>query len=224
MGQTHRTGYLMVLLLFVSSAAHSSSAVPLIYRWVPDTGGSFGVQFSVGYTFGKHTGKALGGEGRVFLKSDDLVTLQRSELRVPIGSLRTGKAEMDCHLRESLGLDYSHSAYPKDHVCMNDQIPLNGPDAVVYPDIVLQLDSARRVDADHYAVFGRWKIHGVSRPVEFPVHVSTQGRRLVVDTAIELSLKNFGVEVKNFLFVTTDDRVQLDLQLQFERVERVERE
>lgn len=206
-----------LLLANLPGVSMARAAGDVVYHWVPDAGGSYGVQFKIGYTFGTHSGKALSGEGRVIWATTDLASLKKSELRVPIGALRTGNPEMECHLREALGLDYKHSPYPGEHVCKNDQLPLSGPGAVVFPEIVLQLEKAKKIDPSHYTVEGVWKIHGVTRPTAIPVEVELKGGRLIVTAKPTLSLKEFGVEVKNFLFISTEDTLKLDLAIQLER-------
>src|SRR5262245_5385660 len=93
--------------------------------------------FSLGWTLGTHEGRASQVSGSLRARLDPLEILE-GEFRVPIGAMSTGSVSRNCHMREALGIDYSRSRFPREHVCVNDQVPASGPDSVVFPDIVIK--------------------------------------------------------------------------------------
>src|SRR4029450_4001930 len=98
------------------------------------------------YSLGTHTTTANAVQGTLRLEPNTLDAAEGS-IVVPIASLRGDGGTRDCHMREALGLDYSRSRFPSEHVCDGENpLPATGPDAIVFPEIRLELLSARPLD------------------------------------------------------------------------------
>jgi len=146
---------------------------------------------------------------------------------VPIASLRGDGGTRDCHMREALGLDYSRSRFPSEHVCDGEnRLPATGPDAIAFPEIRLELLSARPLDDLGLLAAGkpvrveietRWTVHGVTKPARELVRVLRDGDGLRVRGRSTLVLKDFGVVVKStkvlFAEVTVGDAVTVTYDL-----------
>ena len=148
-------------------------------------------------------------------------------LRVPIDDLKSDNAERDCHMREALGLEYSRSRYPKEHVCAGDAIPAG---MVAHPEIVLDLQGARAPPVATLAVGqetpvaldATWTLHGIRRPAKLLLTVSRDAKTpgaLRVRGTSQIRLPDFGIVVKSatIVFVTSSvdetATVQFDLKL-----------
>lgn len=175
------------------------------------------VVFRVPYSSGVHEGRALAIEGAVV---GDLSAPQslKGEFKVPIASLLTGNASRDCHLREALGLDYSKSAYPREHVCGSENtLPGQGPDSIVYPEINFKLKSVVQKGPEEAELSGEWTIHGKSRLSRFMVKTRYEGDKVRIRGDLSLSLRDFDIQVKPakilFLTIKVDDKVDVALDL-----------
>ena len=126
---------LLVTLVAFAAGPASTDVKTLHVAGQPD------IEWSVPYTLGTHRGTA--GPVTLDARSNAAGTeLTSLVLRIPIESLHSGNAKRDCHLKEALGLDYSVSRYPKEHVCDgHDEIPSTGPDRVAFPAIVFEMSS-----------------------------------------------------------------------------------
>jgi polyisoprenoid-binding protein YceI len=170
--------------------------------------------FALPYTFGIHQGTSNQVEGEVDLDPETL-NLKSATFRVPLESIKTGKAEMECHLREALGLDYSKSKFPNEHVCKNNQLPTDGPDSMVYPEIVFSADPATLLIGEN-EIRGTWTVHGVSRPSHVSISVTkTQNTplQLSIKGSEIFSLQEYGIKVKPFLVVKVKDKAIVTYQL-----------
>jgi polyisoprenoid-binding protein YceI len=133
------------------------------------------------YTFGTHRETVTAVTGEILL---DPVALEASggELAVPLDGIRSDDSTRGCHLRSSLGLDYARSRFPKEHACDGrDRLPAEGPDAVAFPEVRIDVTRARSLgDAGALAegrpvsvdVVGRLTIHGVTRPLRLGLAVT----------------------------------------------------
>ncbi|HEY6908060.1 MAG TPA: YceI family protein [Myxococcales bacterium] len=185
-----------------------------------------GITTSLSYTFGTHGDRVVrvAGELRMDPDSPQGVT---GTLRVPIDAIVSDSQERDCHMREALGIDYSRSQYPREHVCKDDRLPAG---AVAYPEIVLRIRGAQAAPVTSMSV-GKdspvsvdalWTIHGVTRPARLSLQASrdakTPGAVRLRGTS-EIRLSEFGVVVKSaqVLFVTSSvgetATVHFDLEL-----------
>lgn len=178
-------------------------------RWVPSTSeeGPPG-RFHIGYTFGTHKGTADRVEGEVRARlAERSLDVDPGSLFVRIDDLRTGDETMECHLRQSLGLDYRKSDFPDSHVCVNDELPKSGPNAVVYPKVTFSWGRHRGLPIRDtvFTLPIEVEMHGVKKgpyPVDFSLYPQdSKGLIVKVDGQLELKLSDFGVVVKKALGV-----------------------
>ena len=155
----------MVFLAVVLSRA--GQAEVQAYRLAQGKDGP-GITLSLPYTFGTHADRVVRVAGELRMDPDSPQGVSGT-LRVPIDAIVSDSAERDCHMREALGLDYSRSQFPREHVCKDDRIPSG---AVAYPEITLQIHGAEAPPVTTMSV-GKdspvsaqvlWTIHGVTRP------------------------------------------------------------
>src|SRR5919198_1701459 len=98
-----------------------------------------GLVVEVPYTLGTHHEQVTEVDGTVRIDPETL-RLERGRLVIPLAGFRSDDAKRGCHLREALGLDYTRSRFPREHVCDDrNQLPASGPDAIAFPEIVLEL-------------------------------------------------------------------------------------
>lgn len=175
-----------------------------------------GLVVEVPYTAGTHHEHVTAVDGTLDLDPERL-TLERGRLVVPLSAFRSDDAQRGCHLREAMGLDYSRSRFPREHVCDDqNRLPDSGPDAVAYPDIVLaRLRGAARAPspggAGEVEVEGDLTVHGVTRPIRFRLSVSPEpsgAGSLRVRGRVPLRLSEFAIQVKpaHVLFVSISVR------------------
>jgi polyisoprenoid-binding protein YceI len=146
-----------------------------------------------------------------------------SRVHVAFGNqgFRSGNPALDCHLQESLGLDYKESDFPEKHVCEKDRLPVKGKNSVRYPEVTFRsMDGAltfSKVSEKplELNVAGDWSIHGIERPVTLRIQIEKYQEGYRVRGKGTLSLKDFGVEVKKFLFISVNDEVQAEWDLVF---------
>ena len=205
----------------------AQNAAPRTWTIVPQAGGDLGVTFSLGWTLGTHQGRASRVTGSLDAQLDPLVVSQ-GEFRVPIAAMSTGSTTRDCHMREALGIDYARSHFPAEHVCVNDQVPVSGPDSVVYPDIVikvqgvrpsqgvtsgsaLRLTPAQPVEAQ---VLFSLSTHGTTRDMSAPIRLQlTKPDVVQVQMEFEVKLADFGLVVKMPALMKVEDRAKVKLNL-----------
>ena len=174
---------------------------------------SDGLIVDVPYSLGTHHEHVTAVDGVVHADPETL-RVEGGRLTIPLSAFRSDDPKRGCHLREALGLDYARSRFPREHVCDDqNRLPGSGPDAVAFPDIVVELAAgAPAPTADSRAapavdVEGTLTVHGVSRPLRFRVAVSrdASGAGLLrVRGRVPVRLADFGIQVKpaNVLFVS----------------------
>ena len=179
-----------------------------------------GIHFTLPYSLGTHDGDVHVLKGGMTL---DLASLSSSagELHVPINSITTGNEERDCHLQESLGLDYQQSDYPKEHVCTKNQLPASGKNAVSFPEIILKITSLKKQENNGFTeATGSWTIHGVTVPTRLSVKLTFEGSKLRIQGSQPFSLKAFGIQVKSahvlFATISVEDQAKLDFNILLE--------
>ena len=197
------TGFTAFFLL--SIAAHAETFVPVAAE-------NSGLTFAIAYTAGTHTGTV--GEVRGSLEIDPArLEVTAGEIRFPISALDSGNAKRNCHIMESLGLDYVRSVYPEDHACTSaNRLPPEGADAVVYPEVRFLYRAAK-----NGTVTGTFAMHGAERELTVPLKVTAAaGGAVRVQSSFTVRLSDFGVIVKKFVVITVSDeaRVSVDLLLQ----------
>jgi len=199
----------ILIFLLVVASAPILQAKEIRYEISTQTPVSRMIQFSIPYTMGVHEGSAEALHGGAVTDENDNVIGAR--FQVPIDSIRTGNKERDCHLREALGINYSQSRFPKEHVCdSKNELPLSGPDSVQYPEIVVDFQGMSLPSEPftigtpkQFEVKVKIAIHGVEKIQLWPVMITkivdsngVQGFHLM--SQFTESLKDFGIQVKPF--------------------------
>jgi hypothetical protein len=242
---TVRGLWLAIALILASNAAYvgaqsRTAGAPVgraeLPAWiiVPQAGNDLGLAFSLGWTLGTHQGRASQVSGSLRADLDPLVGAQ-GEFRVPIAAMSTGSSTRDCHMREALGIEYSRSRFPREHVCVNDRVPVSGPDSVVFPDIAINIRELRppqpntppaplklvtnqKIDAQ--IVIGL-SMHGVTQDLIAPVELQLdEMQRVRVTTSFDVTLSAFGVVVKMPTPLSIEDRARVKLNLLLARQNR----
>jgi len=218
-------------LLLLGAAANADATT---YQLTPHGPGNTGVKFSIGYTAGTHRGQASQALGNVVATTSPL-QIQTASISIPITAMSTDDTKRDCHMREAFGLDYSRSKYPNEHICDSDhRTPLSGPDAIVFPEIKLELESwtsasdavpssaLNLTPGTSLDIIARVKLtmHGVTKEgVNIPLRLNylDQGKgQIQVTGKFDVLLADFGVIVKKFLFIAVKDSATVNLDLLFE--------
>lgn len=183
----------------------SAIADPRAYRVAPVADGSK-VEAVVVYSLGSHTQTA--GEVRGEVKVDPATLTEVSAtVVVPLASLKGDGSTRDCHMRESLGLDYGAGGrFPAEHVCDgNNQLPASGPEAIAFPDIKLELVSAHPLDELALLDQGKpvrvelqvkWTLHGVTHAQNELARVLRDGNGLRARGRSTVLLQDFKMVVK----------------------------
>lgn len=192
------------------------------------------LSFSIPYTFGTHEGTIGALQAEVVTNEDDQVL--RATFQVPINSMKTGNAERDCHMIEALGIDYTQSRFPKEHICTNDNtLPESGPDSVQYPDIKVEFINMT-LPKDPFSigipqisdVSVNMSIHGTTKVFKFEKVTLTKtingngapGFRIL--TKLSLSLKDFNIQVKAAkigpISINVKDKVSINVNIDLMRL------
>ena len=203
-------GYTLLVLMF----SFGAFGEPRQYTGVPNPEGK-GITVEIPYTFGTHEVAAKRVEGEVDLDPES-VDVRGGHLWVSISELKSDDPKRDCHMREALGLDYSRSRFPKEHVCDDqNRLPASGSDAIGYPRIELRVTGSKALDDPHLLaqgkevrvlVTGDWTIHGVTRPARLQLVASSDPKipdALRVRGRQSFVLSDFGIEVKSANIVLT---------------------
>ena len=191
-----------------------------------------GLVVDVPYSLGTHHEHVTAVDGLLRIDPETL-RLERGRLVIPLAGFRSDDPRRGCHLREALGLDYARSRYPREHVCDDqNRLPASGPDAVAFPDVVLELRHAEPVDAapggsSEVEVDGTLTVHGETRPERFRLAVSPDPSApgvLRVRGRVPLRLADFGIVVKSaqvlFVSIAVKEEVTVALDALLEPVPR----
>ena len=217
----------LVAALLALAAAHAAHAEPQAYRPVGAAPGSPGNSVDVPYTFGTHhfEVREVRGLVRVEWSETPVVT---GKLSAPLAALRGGGDTLECHLRESLGIDYSRSAFPGAHVCSDGRLPASGNDAVAYPEISFEITgvvarggrfpvvAGRRIPV---VILGRWTIHGVSHDdrieanLTLTLDAAARPRTVRLEATRKVRLSDYGIVVKRALVITAGEEATVRLNL-----------
>lgn len=201
-------------------------------NWVAtnNPAGRSGLRFSIAYTAGVHNGDVKSIQGLLVTDQDN--NLSGAHVEVPIDAMATGDLSRDCHMREALGIDYTASRFPNEHVCdRNNRTPDAGADAVVFSKIIFDFtgfQSAPSTDlalAQTVLVNGTLTIHGQTRAITaLPLTVqkitnADGSSSLRVQGNFNLSLKNYQVIVKPFKFgpfeIGVSDTAKINIDMAF---------
>lgn len=173
----------------------------------------------VKYTLGTYVIPNRDARGQLELSPSKGLTQVRVAFAVQ--GFKSNDTTLDCHLQESLGLDYNKSDFPGSHVCKNDRLPTEGKNAIAYPEIEFTSSDAKVSFAavteapTTLTAQGKWTLHGVERPATLTLTVQKVSGGYRVSGKSPLSLKEFGVVVKNFLLISVKDEVQAEWQVVF---------
>ena len=174
------------------------------------------VSIEIDYTMGEHLLEAKGISGKV--EWDPKTSeIKSGELKMAIANIKSQKSELECHMRESLGLDYLISNFPKDHVCNDEnKLPTAGPNSIKYPEISATLLSVLKVGENEAKV--QWIIHGKKSTLTMPITVTKgkEGEVLKMNSKWNMKLSDFNIIVKKFLFIGVKDDVELKLDASFQ--------
>jgi polyisoprenoid-binding protein YceI len=226
MPRLHRALRFLPAALALASPAR---AEPQKYFLANRVGNAAAVEVTIPYSFGTHHNVARGVTGDVSIDRDTLAA-SGGPIRLPVAALTSDDPKRDCHLRESLSLDYKVSHYPADHVCNDrNQLPGAGVDAAAFPEISLALGTTKALDDPHLLdqgkevrvqVEGTWSLHGVTRPARLQLAVSADAQNpavLHLRGRETFHLKDFGVVVKTvtvvFVTIAVEDAVTVTFDL-----------
>lgn len=193
------------------------------------------VKFSVNYNCViktcVHNGEAREIQGT--LEGDGQGFVRKAQFHLFIEDLSTFNKVRDCHMREALGLDYSVSKFPREHVCEGSQLPSVGPDSLAYPEIVLtlvrvldgpaSLNSLASEPVLRRDLLVTVKIHNVTKDVVLKQVVLKQNdeRHLVLQSQFILDRRSFDIVVKPFSLgfaeMTVDNDIRVDVKLILKR-------
>jgi polyisoprenoid-binding protein YceI len=208
-------------------SAQVQRAAPGSWAIVPHSNGNLGITFTLGWSLGTHEGQASRVTGAVQAQAEPFM-IGQGEFRIPITAMSTGSVTRDCHMREALGINYSGSRFPADHVCVNDQVPASGPDSVVYPDIIVRIRGLQPnqpgaaalasglppLQQVEVAVLMEMSIHGITKEFVTPVRLQLIARdQLQAEADVDVKLADFGVVVKMPPLLRVDDIAKLTLRL-----------
>ncbi len=209
-----------LLFVFTTLSAAPLSARTVEYR----LGSKAGIEFTVPYgAFGlfSHKGKAELDRASLLIDSENLSSTT-GEFSVNLAGMTMEHKEKNCHMRESLGLNYAASDFPDKHVCDdNFELPQTGKNAIVYPEIIFRILAIKNISqTDNEATFeveGQWTIHGVTRKQLLPIKLSPDKDKMRISTTAKFNLKDFGLKirpVKFFFFpVHVVDPITVDINL-----------
>lgn len=208
---------LFIFLSFIGGFANTALAAEAT-EYKLATQENPGVTFKIGYSLGVHDGSAQTMNSSVKLTKDNKIL--SGHFVVPISSMTTGNSKRDCHMIEALGIDYSKSQFPKEHVCDGDKMPTTGPDAVAFENIEFNFVSLKADENSglpavleegkvyNLPIQGKWTIHGITQEVggaQSDEVILAQVKLLNAATGelqlfakFNLSLQKFGVVVKPF--------------------------
>lgn len=225
---TKRSSKSILLALLILSTS-LSQASEIRYGIAADRAAAKMLKLSIPYTFGVHQGWTNVIHGVIMTDESDQVL--KATFQVPIRSMSTGNSERDCHMRESLGIDYTNSQFPAQHVCTKDHLlPTSGPNSIVYPDVFVEFLNMT-LPKDPFTlglpqltdVNVQMKIHGVSKTIFLNKVMVTKvahpngSSGFNILTKMTLSLKDFGVQIKALklgpVSVTVKDTVTVDIDI-----------
>lgn len=181
--------------------------------YVPSQAGT-SIAFEIPYTAGIHRGTATEIQGSLVLDANN--ALLSGRFTVPLAGMKTQNETRDCHMREALGIDYTHSSFPAQHVCDSEnETPATGPDSIAFPNLEFEFKSVVQTTGELLPVSleegktyqvvlrGRFAAHGQSRVLDGSDKASTLtagltklGNSLKIKSAFPVVLKDYGIKVK----------------------------
>jgi YceI-like domain len=208
-----------------AAAGGRARAEPVTYRAAPGPDGAPSLRVDLPYTFGTHQFEVREIKGEVHVEWGGTPAVS-GRLAMPLTGLRGGGETLSCHMHEALGLDYTRSAFPGEHVCSGGRLPATGKDAIAFPEIVFEIRGAKIAPAGPgrmgLSVAGRWTIHGVSRDDTLGLELTPLGgaaahpRIFRVEGTRKIRLADFGIKVKRALVVTAGEEATVKINLVLE--------
>lgn len=179
--------------------------------------------FDIGYTAGTHHGSTPSASGTIKATLNP-IHITSGTISVPISTMTTGNSQRDCHMTEALGINYSVSRYPKQHVCdSTNHLPSTGPDSVAYPNITLKLQPftspsglkpGTAVDLPLPVVLS---IHGVDKTMQIATHLAEDlTGKITVTGSFDVLLADHGIVVIPVVIITVADHATVTLNLTLE--------
>ena len=168
------------------------------------------VDIKAKYTFGTHELSSDQVTGIIY-ESDKNYS---GQIIVPIKSIKEGNKELECHLQESLGLNYNNSAFPKKHVCDDqDQLPEAGPNKIEYSDIRFDINNIEK-NTDKIFVTGKWTLHGISKTEKIEFLVLEENLNLLkIQSDVKFNLTDYEIIVKKAFVVSVNNIIDVKLNL-----------
>ena len=232
--------HLFLASAFIANMAFAQSDVNGTKVYSLSNQKATGTTFQIGYSAGVHDGTVSAIDAQVTLDQKNNVLF--GDFVIDIADMSTGNKTRDCHMREALGLDYTVSQFPNEHVCnSDDKTPSEGPDAIAYPQISFHFSSVKANSNSvlpevlevgkvyNLAVQGKFTVHGQVKnftaqdSTEFiPVQVklvNAETGELQLTGKFDVILKDFNVIVKPFKFgfikigVADKAKVSLNMKL-----------
>ncbi len=209
------------LILVINCAA--SFAFAQQFQIIPKADSSSGITMTIPYDLGTHHGVASRVSGIV--NATQNFTQINGKLIVPLEFMATGNPTRDCHMREALGLDYTKSSFPKNHICdANNQLPQSGVDSIAFHTVEFNLvsvtgggdlSSQLKPGASlKLTANGTWNIHGVQKNLSFPILVTVlPNGQLSLKASVPFALSDFGVVVKPVLGIGVKNNMSAELDI-----------
>jgi len=196
-------------LLLCALAPSLAVAEPRAYRVASVSEGSK-AEAVVSYSLGTHLQTAQEIHGQLMLDPTTLASASGTVV-LPIAGIHGDGGTRDCHMREALGIDYARSRFPQEHVCDGDRLPATGPDSIAFPEIRLEVLSAKPLDdlalleagkPVRVEVEARWTIHGVTHSTRELTRALRDGAAFHVRgrSAVELADHHVVVKATKVLF------------------------
>jgi hypothetical protein len=198
--------HVTVLIALFSTVGFASVFLPVATVDKPP------VKLELPYTLGTHEGKISSISGSVNI---EMGALEKSvgNFQAKIDDIFMDGSSISCHMRESIGLDYSVSDFPESHVCDSNQLPATGPNSVKFPTVSWIWSGASLRDGVVIAK-GEWQIHGVRQPSELALRWEQIKPDLIrLHGTTTLSLQAFGIVVKPAFFISAKDELKVILDV-----------
>ena len=191
-------------LLLITALASTAHAEPR--TWSLE---GVAVEFEVPLTIGSHDGTIGDVQGSLTVDPTNLAATTGT-LVAPIATFDTGNDKRDCHLRESLGIDYASSSFPDKHVCDGATVPAG---EIKYPNVEFVIDGLRHAGGNLWYVDGSVNLHGVPRSIggsDVSLTIRVDGADQVsVEGRWTVSLDAHDVIVKNVPFIKVKDTIEV---------------
>ena len=208
-------------ILSVAFCLFAQPSLAQQYQIVPNANSGTGVALVIPYDLGTHHGSALQIAGGLVI-SENFASITGG-FTVPIDSLNTGNPTRDCHMRESLGLDYSKSHFPKAHVCdSKNQLPSAGVDAAAFQTIEFKLlnvtgEVASQMKAGNtftVTANGTWSVHGIEKSLSFAMKVIVLANGILnIKGSVPFAISDYGIIVKPLLGIGVKNNMSADLDI-----------